>query len=96
MENDKALAALYQPESSKQGDSSEFGSQMNIETDINLTRKKRIVFWAYLFALLCFCVACTILASKSWTETRDFTSTDSYYYAYQVGQDWQLGTSSLT
>ena len=64
---------------------------MNIETDVNLTKKKRIVFWVYLFAILCFAIVITILAAKSWQATKKFTGTDSYYYAYQVTQDWKLG-----
>ena len=69
---------------------------MNIETDVNLTKKKRIVFWAYLFAILCFVIACTVLAAKSLKVASDFVNTDSYYYAFQVGKDWQLGTPLLT
>lgn len=79
-------------ETSKHGESSEHESQMNVETDINLTKKKRIIFWAYLFALLAFAVAITVLAAKSWAPTKAFVANDSYYYAYQVAQDWQLGT----
>ena len=79
-------------QSSKQGESSENESQMNIETDVNLTKKKRIIFWAYLFAILCFAITVTVLAAKSWQATTAFTSTDSYYYAFQVAQDWKLGT----
>lgn len=65
---------------------------MNIETDVNLTKKKRIIFWVYLAALLVFAIVITILAAKSWEATSDFVATDNYYYAYQVAQDWQLGT----
>ena len=64
---------------------------MNIETDVNLTKKKRIIFWAYLFAILCFIIACTVMGAKSYQVTKDFVNTDSYYYAYQVGLDWQKG-----
>lgn len=64
---------------------------MNIETDVNLTKKKRIIFWAYLFTILCFAIVITIMAAKSWQATQDFTSTDNYYYSYQVAQDWKLG-----
>jgi hypothetical protein len=96
MSNEKELGAAYQLESSKPADTSENESQMNIETDLNLTKKKRIIFWAYLFAILCFSLALTVLAAKSWEATRDFTSTDSYYYAFQVVQDWKLGTRGGT
>ena len=58
---------------------------------MNLTKKKRIIFWAYLFAILCFAIAVTVLAAKSWNATKDFTATDSYYYSFQVAQDWQKG-----
>ena len=64
---------------------------MNIETDVNLTKKKRIIFWAYLLAILCFVTACTVLGAKSWQVTSDFVNTDSYYFAFQVGTDWQKG-----
>jgi hypothetical protein len=65
---------------------------MNMETDFNLTKKKRIIFWLYLFATLSFAITITILASKSWNPTQDFLKTDSYYYSYQVALDWQKGT----
>lgn len=65
---------------------------MNIETDINLTKKKRIIFWLYLLAILIFAITLTILAAKSWQATSEFVITDNYYYAYQVAQDWKLGT----
>ena len=68
---------------------------MNIETDVNLTKKKRIIFWAYLFALLAFSITATVLAAKSWSATAEFVNTDSYYYSYQVAQDWKLGTVFL-
>jgi hypothetical protein len=60
---------------------------------VNLSRKKRIVFWAYLLAVLCFCIALTVLAAKSWAATREFVSSDNYYYGFQVSQDWHLGTA---
>lgn len=64
-----------------------------METDVNLTKKKRIVFWVYLLAIMIFAIACTVLAAKSWTVTNDFVTTDDYYYAFQVSEDWKLGTS---
>lgn len=67
---------------------------MNMETDVNLTKKKKIIFWVYLLAILIFAITVTILAAKSWQATSDFVGTDNYYYAYQVAQDWQLGMPS--
>jgi hypothetical protein len=66
-----------------------------METDVNLTKKKRIIFWIYLFAVLCFAITVTVLAAKSWSPTQAFISTDSYYYAYQVAKDWQKGKVRL-
>lgn len=80
------------PDSSKVDESSEHESQMNLETDVNLTKKKRIIFWVYLLAILIFAVAITVLAAKSWIATSNFISTDSYYYAYQVSNDWREGS----
>ena len=65
---------------------------MNMETDINLTKKKRVIFWLYLTAILFFSITVTILSAKSWNPTQGFLKTDNYYYAYQVAQEWQKGT----
>lgn len=65
---------------------------MNMETDVNLTKKKRIIFWVYLLAIIIFAIALTVLTAKSWAVTSNFITTDDYYYAYQVSKDWQLGT----
>jgi uncharacterized membrane protein YkgB len=89
------VAGLYPPETSKQEESSEHESQMNMETDVNLTKKKKIVFWVYLLGITIFAIAVTVLAAKSWSVTSGFISTDDYYYASQVAQDWQLGTHPL-
>jgi len=64
---------------------------MNIETDVNLTKKKRIIFWVYLFTILAFFIATTVLAVNSWTPTNQFLTTDNYYYANQVANEWQEG-----
>jgi hypothetical protein len=64
---------------------------MNIETDINLTKKKRIIFWVYLCTIIAFFIAITLLSVYSYIPTKNFISTDNYYYAYQVAQDWQKG-----
>lgn len=64
---------------------------MNIETDVNLTKKKRIIFWVYLASILAFLVVITVLSVKSYQPTKEFIATDSYYYARQVANDWQTG-----
>lgn len=64
---------------------------MNIETDVNLTKKKRMIFWIYLCTVLAFFVAVTVLTAYSYMPTKSFTGTDNYYYAYQVARDWQKG-----
>jgi multidrug resistance efflux pump len=69
---------------------------MNVETDVNLTKKKRIIFWIYLLTILLFFIAITILAVYSWTPTKTFLSTDNYYYANQVAKEWQMGIYSFT
>lgn len=64
---------------------------MNIETDVNLTKKKRIIFWVYLSSILAFLVVITVLSVKSYQPTKDFIATDNYFYARQVANDWQTG-----
>jgi hypothetical protein len=66
---------------------------MNVETDINLTKKKRIIFWVYLSTILAFFITITILSAYSYMPTKQFTATDNYYYASQVASDWQNGSS---
>jgi hypothetical protein len=67
---------------------------MNIETDVNLTKKKRIIFWVYLFTILAFFTTITILSVYSYIPTKNFVSTDNYFYANQVANDWSTGKSS--
>ena len=64
---------------------------MNVETDVNLTKKKRVIFWVYLCTVLAFFIAITILSVYSYLPTKAFMSTDNYYYANQVVNDWQTG-----
>jgi hypothetical protein len=69
---------------------------MNIETDVNLTKKKRIIFWAYLCTTLAFFLAVTLLSAYAYIPTNNFTSTDNYYYANQVANDWATGNPPPT
>jgi len=68
---------------------------MNIETNVNLTKKKRVIFWVYIFTILIFLITIAILSSKSWTPTIEFVKTESYYYASQVANDWKRGILSI-
>lgn len=68
---------------------------MNIETDVNLTKKKRIIFWVYLLTILAFFIVITVLSAKSWTPTQQFLSTDNYFYANQVANEWQKGICNI-
>lgn len=64
---------------------------MNAETNANLTRKKRIVFWVYLGTILAYVVAVSVITGLSYQPTKGFLSTDYYYYANQVTQEWKTG-----
>jgi hypothetical protein len=63
---------------------------------VNLTKKKRIIFWVYLCTVLAFFIAITIMTVYAYVPTKNFTSTDNYYYANQVANDWKTGTPSKT
>ena len=65
---------------------------MNAETNANLTRKKRIIFWVYLGTILAYLVAVSVLTGLSYIPTKGFLNTDHYYYANQVTSEWKAGT----
>jgi ABC-type phosphate transport system permease subunit len=70
-------------------------SKLNVETDVHLTKKKRIVFWVYLIAIFIFVLLTTFLILYSWTPFQQFKTTDQYYFANQVANEWKKGTNSL-
>lgn len=59
--------------------------------DPNLSKKKKIVFWVYLFALLGFIIVVLTLVSKAYDPVKQHLLSDDFYYANQVVSEWNKG-----
>ena len=59
--------------------------------DPNLSKKKKIVFWLYLAALLAFIVAVLTLVSKAYDPVREHLLSDNFYFSNQVVSEWNKG-----
>jgi hypothetical protein len=59
--------------------------------DPNLSKKKKIIFWVYLLALLGFIAAVLSLVSKAYDPVKQHLLSDDYYFANQVVSEWNKG-----
>ena len=89
-DNDKFISKDLQPYH-MEDEEIEKSSKEEEFFDSHLSRKKKMVFWIYLFTLLAFITAVLSSIVSSYDPVKKFMQSDNFYFSNQIVYEWNQG-----